>query len=157
MASFLKDQTSFPDLDGWDDYVEKIKAAQGAKENLRIFLSEEKAAFLDEEDAKKTKTRFEELRQQARVRSQVDLAKLDKRLTTLASSIGTQREGSDFQPWFYDLMDYFEIDSRRPYTTDGRQIDGSVTIDGRINLVELKNPQKFKLTLPTLILFIRRL
>ena len=35
-------------------------------------------------------------------------------------------------------MDYFEIDSRRPYVTDGRQIDGSVTVDGTTYLVELK-------------------
>jgi len=35
-------------------------------------------------------------------------------------------------------MDYFEVDSKRPYTIDGRQIDGSVTIEGTTYLVELK-------------------
>ena len=35
-------------------------------------------------------------------------------------------------------MDYFEVDNRRPYVVDGRQIDGSITIDGTTYLVELK-------------------
>ena len=35
-------------------------------------------------------------------------------------------------------MDYFEIDNRRPYKIEGRQIDGSVTLEGTTYLVELK-------------------
>lgn len=35
-------------------------------------------------------------------------------------------------------MAFYEIVCRRPYVTDGRQIDGSVTIEGTTYLVELK-------------------
>lgn len=49
-----------------------------------------------------------------------------------------QQGGYDFPGWFYDLMDYFDVDNRRPYTSSGRQIDGSITIDGTTYLVELK-------------------
>jgi hypothetical protein len=63
---------------------------------------------------------------------------LAARLTELASRIGTQQAGYDFQAWFYDLMDFFEVVNRRPYVTAGRQIDGSVTVSGTTYLVELK-------------------
>jgi hypothetical protein len=36
------------------------------------------------------------------------------------------------------VLDYFEAISRRPYVADGRQIDGSVTVDGTTYLNELK-------------------
>ena len=60
------------------------------------------------------------------------------RLDSLCSQIGTQQGGYTFQDWFYDLMDYFEVDNRRPYVATGRQIDGSITVDGTTYLVELK-------------------
>lgn len=43
-----------------------------------------------------------------------------------------------FQDWFYKLVDYFETYNRQPYVIDGRQIDGSITVDGTTYLVELK-------------------
>ena len=76
--------------------------------------------------------------QEKTVRSQTDLAELRKRLDGLVPSLGTQRGGYDFQAWFYDLMDFSDIDNRRPFVQSGRQIDGSVTIDGTTYLVELK-------------------
>jgi hypothetical protein len=51
---------------------------------------------------------------------------------------GTQQSGYDFQAWFYDLANYFEVVNRRPYVSGGRQIDGSITVDGTTYLVELK-------------------
>ena len=35
-------------------------------------------------------------------------------------------------------MNYFEVNNRRPYKIEGRQIDGSVTIEGTTYLIELK-------------------
>lgn len=52
--------------------------------------------------------------------------------------VGTQQGGYDFQDWFYDLLDFCEIQNRRPYVSAGRQIDGSLTYDGTTYLVELK-------------------
>ena len=49
------------------------------------------------------------------------------------------RAGYDFQDWFFDLADYFEIQWPDVLTGNaGRQIDGSVTIEGTTYLVELK-------------------
>jgi hypothetical protein len=59
-------------------------------------------------------------------------------LGTLQSAVGTQQGGYDFQDWFYDLLDFSEIVNRRPYVSNGRQIDGSLNVDGTTYLVELK-------------------
>lgn len=56
----------------------------------------------------------------------------------LATGLGTQQAGYDFQDWFYDLMDFFEVQNRRPYVTKERQIDGSITVAGMTYLVETK-------------------
>jgi hypothetical protein len=50
----------------------------------------------------------------------------------------TQAAGYEFETWFFDLVDYFEVTNRRPYKVKGRQIDGSVTVEGTTYLVELK-------------------
>ena len=60
------------------------------------------------------------------------------RLSDLATKIGSQEAGYEFQTWFDDLMDFFEVVNRRPYTAPGRQIDGSITVSGTTYLVELK-------------------
>lgn len=52
--------------------------------------------------------------------------------------VGTQKGGYEFEKWFYKLLDFSEIPNRRPYKTDGRQIDGSLSYDGTTYLVELK-------------------
>jgi hypothetical protein len=59
-------------------------------------------------------------------------------LQELARRLGTPEAGYAFQDWFYELMDFSEISSRRPYVSHGRQIDGAITIAGTTYLVELK-------------------
>ena len=54
------------------------------------------------------------------------------------SKAGTPEGGYAFQEWFFDLVKFFDLEHRRPYVTDGRQIDGSVTHEGTTYLVELK-------------------
>jgi hypothetical protein len=66
------------------------------------------------------------------------LANLETRLHTLSTKLGEQEAGYEFESWFYDFIDFHEIPCRRPYKVDGRQIDGSVTINGTTYLVELK-------------------
>src|SRR5690606_7951769 len=83
----------------------------------------------------KERAREERLKVQ---RSLTDKTKLQQRLDGLHPAVGTQQGGYDFQDWFYDLLDYSEIQNRRPYVTNGRQIDGSLTLDGTTYLVELK-------------------
>ncbi|MGH7428554.1 MAG: hypothetical protein ACREJ4_09425 [Candidatus Methylomirabilaceae bacterium] len=81
--------------------------------------------------------RHRQMQQEAQ-RSQETLETLNSRLGTLASRLGSNEAGYEFQTWFYDLMDFFEIMNRRPFTGGGRQIDGSVTASGATYLAELK-------------------
>jgi hypothetical protein len=137
MARALADQTTFPDLENWEDSDEKIRAAKAAVSSLRAYLHREEDERKGEAEATRKRQVAEEERLK-RLRSQADLGKLKDRLDGLHLQLGTQQGGYTFQDWFYDLMDYFEVDNRRPYVVAGRQIDGSVTIDGTTYLVELK-------------------
>jgi hypothetical protein len=137
MAEALAEQTTFPDLENWEDSAKKIADAKEAVEKLRKYMgkrSEEEEKELRASDQRRAGLESQRHNQ----RSRADLDKLRQTLETLIPDVGTQKGGYVFQDWFYDLMDHFEIINRRPYAADGRQIDGSVTIDGTTYLVELK-------------------
>ena len=67
-----------------------------------------------------------------------DKAKLQQQLDAMHSKVGTQEGGYEFEEWFYKLLDFCEITNRKPYKSGGRQIDGSMTLEGTTYLVELK-------------------
>lgn len=137
MAGSLADQTTFPDLGNSEDSGGKIREAQASVTALKAYLAKKGEERENEKDVASRRKSGEEQRQKT-LRSQTDLLKLKDRLDGLCSQLGTQQGGYAFQDWFYDLMDYFDVDNRRPYVAAGRQIDGSVTIDGTTYLVELK-------------------
>lgn len=137
MARSLSEQTSFPDLRGWEDASQKIADATKAVAELKAYLRKQEEEVRSERDRAEAKKKADEERSRIR-RSLTDKANLQKRLDDLHASVGTQQGGYDFQDWFYDLLDYSEIINRRPYVADGRQIDGSLTHEGTTYLVELK-------------------
>jgi hypothetical protein len=137
MATFLMDQESFPDLQGWEDSKQKIQAAHEAVSKLRVYHSKQQEELQSEDDKLKAKKEFTK-RQQEVTRSQQTLQKLNDRLTNLCRELGSQDAGYKFQEWFYDLLDFSEIPNRKPYVHDGRQIDGSLTVAGTTYLIELK-------------------
>jgi hypothetical protein len=75
---------------------------------------------------------------QTNLAAQNTLGKLIQGLADFVRQQGTQIGGYAFEFWFYSLAQFFDIDSRPPYRTDGRQIDGALTIDGTTFLVETK-------------------
>lgn len=137
MAESLAAMSSFPDLEGWEDAKLKQDNATQAVGALR------RALQADVDEAEREKAR-EEARRKARelqelaARSRASLETLSAQLTDLCTRVGTQEAGYAFQDWFYDLLDYFEIQNRRPYTHGGRQHDGSLTLEGTTYIVELK-------------------
>lgn len=137
MARALSELSTFPDLRNWEDSTQKIADASNAVAELKAYLraQNEEIRSERERDEAKTKAREERINIQ---RSMTDRAKLQARLDALHPSVGTQRGGYDFQEWFYDLLDYCEVQNRKPYVNSGRQIDGSLTHDGTTYLVELK-------------------
>lgn len=137
MARFLSEQTTFPDLREWEDSTQKTVEAQTAVAELKAYLSVQDAKIRSEREREDAKAKAHEERLQVQ-RSLTDKAKLQQRLDALHPAVGTQGGGYAFQDWFFDLLDFCEIQNRRPYVSAGRQIDGSLTFDGTTYLVELK-------------------
>lgn len=137
MAKNLSEQKTFPDLRNWEDSEQKIKDATKAVTELKDCLYQQEQEIRSEREREEYKKRAHEERQRVQ-RTLTDKASLQARLDSLHSSVGTQKGGYSFQDWFYDLLDYSEIQNRRPYVSSGRQIDGSLTLDGTTYLVELK-------------------
>jgi hypothetical protein len=137
MAVSLADQVKFPDLEGWEDTPLKVQTAREAVQALRHYLA------LHKQKAEELKA-SEETRKVARQRIQETIAKrhtlegLSGRSAEMAKQLGTQAAGYEFQNWFYDLVAFFEMTHRRPYVSGGRQVDGSITVEGTTYLVELK-------------------
>lgn len=137
MADSLVEQTAFPDLESWEDSSEKIAQARKAIAALNVYRSNQREEAVGARERAESAKRVQAIREQ-QLKQQQDLGKLNERLNKLSRDIGKQEAGYAFQVWFYDLVDYFEVANRRPYVTEGRQIDGSITIEGTTYLVELK-------------------
>lgn len=137
MAVFLAEQTTFPDLRNWEDSASKIQDASKAVAELKALIARQTEEVRSEREREAAKAKAREERQTVQ-RQQTSLSQLMQRLNELAPQMGTSPGGYAFQDWFYDLVAFAEIDHRRPYNVSGRQIDGSITIDGTTYLVELK-------------------
>ncbi len=139
MADSIADMRTFPDLEGWEESARMKEDAAKAVSALRLYLNKAKEDAAEERARAETRKRASEIREQ-QIRQQQDLTKLSDRLNALVPQLGTAEGGYAFQSWFYDLVAYFELSHRRPYNVEGRNIDGSVTVDGTTYLVELKFP-----------------
>lgn len=137
MAHALAEQKAFPDLEGWEESTKMIVDAKRSVNNLAKYLEEQKREAASVEERKKVKELYRRNQVKAKVSSE-RLEVLDERLKTLFPGLGTQEGGYKFQEWFYNFLDFYEVPLRRPYVTNGRQIDGSVTLSGTTYLVELK-------------------
>jgi len=137
MARNLSEQRTFPDLRNWEDSDQKIQNAHKAVQELKHYLKEQDEEIKNERDRAEAQQRAREEREKIQ-RSLTDKAKLQQELDSMHTKIGTQDGGYEFEDWFYRMLDYCEITDRKPYKTGGRQIDGSLTLDGTTYLVELK-------------------
>lgn len=137
MARSLSEMTSFPDLRHWEDEADRIERAMTAVDELRDYIARQVAQSQANNEARERRRLAHERRLKIR-RSTVDREKLQQELEQLHPQVGTQRGGYDFEDWFYRMLDFYEVISRRPYKAQGRQIDGSLTVDGTTYLVETK-------------------
>lgn len=137
MAQNLSEQATFPDLTNWEDSAQKTQDAQKAVRELKFYLKQQDEEVRSERERSETqeRTRIERARIQ---RSLTDKRKLQQLFDEMLPKVGTQEGGYEFEGWFYQLLNFCEIQNRRPYKSDGRQIDGSLTYEGTTYLVELK-------------------
>lgn len=137
MSKNLSEQITFPDLRSWEDSTEKIQEATNAVGELKSYLRKQSEEIKSEKDREAARKKAHVERAKIR-RALSDKATLQSRLDELHPKVGKKEGGYEFQTWFYDFLDFFEIDNRRPYVSKGRQIDGSLTHEGTTYLVELK-------------------
>lgn len=137
MARNLSEQTTFPDLRNWEDSDQKIQQANKAIQELKSYLRKQNEEIKDEREKAEAIRRAKEEREKIQ-RAQTDRGKLQQEIDSMYAKIGTQEGGYEFERWFYKLLDFCEITNRKPYKIDGRQIDGSLTLEGTTYLVELK-------------------
>lgn len=137
MAASLSEQAKFPDLEGWEDAQTKIQSAKEAIAALRHYLNKQKQE-VDDTNAREETRKAAHQRMQETIKKHKTLESLSEHLKELSKQIGTAEAGYRFQDWFFDVVDFFEMTNRRPYTSGGRQIDGSVTVEGTTYLTELK-------------------
>ncbi len=137
MGASLSDQVKFPDLEGWEDAPAKIQSAREAIVALRHYLNTQKQNADDAKTREETR-KVAHQRMQETIKKRQSLETLAEKLKELSRRIGTAEAGYEFQDWFFDVVDFFEMTNRRPYSSGGRQIDGSVTVEGTTYLIELK-------------------
>lgn len=137
MSRNLSEQTIFPDLRNWEDSAEKIQNAHKAVQELKAYLKQQDREIKTEEERKNTQERARKENQRIQ-QSFTNKSKLQSKLDSMHSKVGTQAGGYEFEDWFYEMLDFCEIQNRKPYRTNGREIDGSLTFDGTTYLVELK-------------------
>lgn len=137
IAYSLAEMTHFPDLENWEDTSNKITSARDAMARLKTELGKLNQQIQNERE---TLLRREEAynERQKTIAANQSLEKLSQQLRDLVPKQGTQDGGYAFEKWFYELVNFFEIPARAPYKVDGRQIDGSLTIDGTTFLIETK-------------------
>lgn len=137
MARNLSEQSTFPDLRNWEDSDQKIQNAHKAVQELKHYLKDQDSEIKSERDRAEAQKQAREVREKIK-RALTDKAKLQQELDSMHTKIGTQEGGYEFEGWFYRMLNYCETTNRKPYMTGGRQIDGSLTLDGTTYLVELK-------------------
>ena len=137
MARSLSEQTTFPDLRNWEDSKQKIQDAHKAVQELQSYLKQQDKEIKDERERGEAQSKARAQKQKIQ-RSLTDKDKLQQDLESMFLKVGTQEGGYEFETWFYQLLDYCEIKNRKSYNSNGRQIDGSLTLEGTTYLVELK-------------------
>lgn len=137
IAIALSDMEHFPDLENWEDSKEKIVSAKEAVSRLKVEVDKIKAVKIDEEAKKQRRLEAEKRKEEALAVKQTTQT-LNNALLSMTNQQGTAEGGYKFQKWFYDLCVFFDIESRPGFTSDGRQIDGALTIDGTTFLIETK-------------------
>ncbi len=137
MARSLAEMKHFPDLENREDSTEKISAARKAVTRLKSEIDKLNQQVRDDKEIQRLKKAAQE-EQQKTINARQTLEKLGQKLNELISKQGTQEGGYAFEKWFYKFVTYSEIPARPSYKTDGRQVDGSLTLDGTTFLIETK-------------------
>jgi alpha-D-ribose 1-methylphosphonate 5-triphosphate diphosphatase PhnM len=96
MARTPAEQTSFPDLDNWEDSAEKKRQATEAVNALRQYLAKQQESADTERERIETQGRIRAIQERSHQQQQT-LSSMEDRLRELSGRLGTQQAGHDFQ------------------------------------------------------------
>lgn len=138
MAQELSVKSSFLD---WEKQPDGEKKILEAKEACRLLRNEYQsvARLLDEDKAADLRRKEELAKASEEQRWSNQFMSFSDRLKEIFTHAGEQKAGYDLEDWLYDFAIFNDVEAKRPYKDgNGRQIDGSLTIDGTTILVEAK-------------------
>lgn len=138
MAQELSEKSRFMDWEKQPDGEDKILEA---KEACRLLRNEFQsvAKLLDEDKAAELRRKEERAKASEEQRWSSQFNAFSDQLKEIFRRAGEQKAGYDLEDWLYDFAIFNDIEAKRPYKDgNGRQIDGSLTIDGTTILVEAK-------------------
>lgn len=101
MADALIQQSSFPDLIGWEDSVHKVANATAAVAALRAYREAQQAEVVDEKEKIKAKERAAKISDEIKAR-RTDLAKLEVDLAEIAKGLQLRRPVTHLRTGFID-------------------------------------------------------
>lgn len=138
MAQELSEKTKFADWEKQPDGEVKILEAKTSCLLLRKEF-QSVAKLLDEAKTAERRRNEERARATEEQYWNEQFNVFSDRLKEIFSRAGEQKAGYDLETWIYDFAVFNDIDAKRPYKdANGRQIDGTLTVDGTTILIEAK-------------------
>lgn len=128
---------TFPHLARLEDGPKKVREARDAITFLKDFLGHESLVDRAERARRERRTEAERVGQQTRDRQNAIRA-VSKRFTDLCLVGDVRKRGIEFEKLLRELFKLYDLDPRGSFASPGEQIDGSITFDGRVLLVEAR-------------------
>jgi len=136
VAKFLMYQKQFPDLEFLIDSDKRIEEAHKAVQKLKEYHWQQEEEIRNYQNSKKeTKSSEEQFPQ-----NQTTLKTLQEfniRLVELSQKMDKENSRYLFQEWFFDLLDFFEVDNIRPYVKSGIEAEGKIFLNNNEYLIFL--------------------
>lgn len=137
IAKFLMYQRNFPDLEFLIDADKRISEAREAVKRLRDLHWQQEEEIYNQKMKQKNHLEFQQQRDNVDNSLKI-LQDFNVRLTLLSDKITDERSYLSFKEWFFDLMDFYDVQNKRPYYKSGIESEGSISIQGIPYLVWLK-------------------
>ena len=133
--------SNFPHLARLEDGPKKVREARDAITFLKDFLARESLVERAERARRERRTEAERVGLQNRDRQHA-VRSVSKTFADLCLMSDVRKRGLEFEKLLRELFKLYDLDPRGSFASPGEQIDGSITFDGRVLLVEARWREK---------------
>jgi hypothetical protein len=133
----VANMATFPDLENHDDSESLTEKARSAVAELRQQV-EAFASWRQDRDRLVSERAAAEQQTSLRRRFDEDLTALKRRFDELRLMNHKHQRGIQFEIFLYDLFGLFDLEPRMAYSQPTEQIDGSLSFDSDVYLLEAK-------------------